>query len=294
MNLLVREKIIESPNLTELEKTIATYFLENESDLKNESARNVAQKLYVSPSTIIRFCQKIGFEGYNDFREAFLEEAAYLNRHFNGIDPNRPFTKQDSNEVIANKIGALYQETIADSLSLLSSRELEKAAEIINKSKNIVICSAGDTIEMGRTFKNRMIKLGRNVILDDRLDNLFYEACNASLTDCFILISYSGETSRLLRIAKKLKEKKIKVIIITSYGENSLSNLFSCKLYVSTREKLVDNLGNFSTLISVSFILDTLYACYFSMNYELNIQTRRKNSFEFEYKRKSQNPLIND
>ncbi|MFP7386571.1 MurR/RpiR family transcriptional regulator [Enterococcus hirae] len=292
--MLVREKINESPNLTELEKTIAMYILENESGLNNESARSIAQKLYVSPSTIIRFCQKIGFEGYNDFREAFLEETAYLNRHFNDIDPNRPFVKHDNNEIITKKIGALYQETIADSLSLIASIDLEKATEIIYKSENIFICSAGDTIEMGRTFRNRMIKLGRNVIVDDRLDNLFYEACNASTTDCFILISYSGETSRLLRIANKLKERKIEAIVITSYGENSLSNLFSCKLYISTRETLVDNLGNFSTLISVSFILDSLYACYFSMNYESNEQKRRNNSSEFEYKRKSQNPLIND
>uniref|UniRef100_UPI00403FA8D6 MurR/RpiR family transcriptional regulator n=1 Tax=Candidatus Enterococcus willemsii TaxID=1857215 RepID=UPI00403FA8D6 len=292
--MLVREKMIESPYLTELERTIATYLLENESSLKNESARSIAQKLYVSPSTVIRFCQKIGFEGYNDFREAFLEEAAYLNRHFNNIDPNRPFFEQDSSEVITKKIGSLYQETIADSLSLLSSSELEKASEMIYKSTNVYVCSAGDTLEMGRTFRNRMIKLGKNVIIDDRIDNLFYEACHAKESDCFILISYSGETSSLLRIANKLKERKIEAIVITSYGENSLSNLFSCKLYISTREKLVDNLGNFSTLISVSFMLDALYACYFSINYESNIQIRRSNSFEFEYKRKSQNPLIND
>ncbi|WP_161841609.1 MurR/RpiR family transcriptional regulator [Candidatus Enterococcus huntleyi] len=289
----MREKIVESANLTKLEKTIAEYFIENETTLRNESARSIADKLYVAPSTIIRFCQKIGFRGYNDFRDAFLEETIYLSNHFQDIDPNRPFIKNDRSHIIANKIGALYQETIADSLSLLVPRNLQEATDIIRKSENIFIGSAGDTIEMGQTFRNRMIKIGKNVIIDTRLDNLFYEAINARKTDCFILISYSGETSRLLRVAEKLKERQIPAIIITSYGENSLSNLSSCTLYLSTREKLIDNLGNFSTLISAAFILDTLYASYFATNYEYNEQIRKKNSSEFELKRKSQNPLIN-
>ena len=152
----------------------------------------------------------------------------------------------------------------------------------------------GDTFEMAKTFKNRMIKIGKTVIVERRTDNLYYSACQVPKDACFILISYSGETESLLKVAKLLQNRKIPTIVLTSFSENALSSMSDIVIRISTREKLIENLGNFSSLISVSFILDTLYASVFQKHYTKNYQTKCDLSHAYEQKRRSLNPLLND
>ena len=44
------------------------------------------------PSTVVRFCQRFGFAGYDDFRAQFLAEMRYIVSHFDHVDPNYPFS----------------------------------------------------------------------------------------------------------------------------------------------------------------------------------------------------------
>ncbi|GCF94845.1 N-acetylmannosamine kinase [Enterococcus florum] len=291
--MLITEKLKE-PKHSEMDQALSVFFLENSEQLEELSARMIAQQIYTAPSTVVRFCQRLGFKGFNDFKKAYLDEQNYLNAHFKDIDPNAPFSSRDRYVTIASKLSALYHETAVDTLSLLNHDILQQVTQMLHQSDTIYICSAGDSLEAGRTFKNRMIKIGKQVIVEERTDNMFYQACYATTKACFIVISYSGETERILRTAKKLAERRIPTIAITSYGENTLSDLISCVIYISTREKLIDNLGNFSAMLSISYILDTVYACMFNENYQTNRENKQNFSLENELYRKSNNPIIAD
>ncbi|MDQ0221680.1 DNA-binding MurR/RpiR family transcriptional regulator [Streptococcus moroccensis] len=147
---------------------------------------------------------------------------------------------------------------------------------------------------MAETFKNRMVKLGKPVTIERRLDNLFFTALQATDTTCFILISYSGETESILKVAEVLKKRQLPTIVLTSFGDNTLSQLFEVVIRLSTRERLIENLGNFSSLISISFILDSLYASYFQRDYDKHYNQKVMMSRAFEQKRKSSNPLLKE
>lgn len=292
--MLIIEKLNKQEKMTDIEQTIAAFFIENSEHLGEMSARFIASEIYTAPSTIVRFCQRLGFKGFNDFKKAYMEEKNYLTAHFKDIDPNAPFSEKDRYVTLASKLSVLYQETAMDTLSLMNHDTLQKVTQMLTSCENIFVCSAGDAIEIGRMFKNRMIKIGKKVVVEERTDNLFYEACYANKNDCFILLSYSGETDRLLKVAKKLAERKIPSIAVTSYGNNSLSELIPCAVYTSTREKLIDNLGNFSAMLSFSYIMDTFYGCVFNENYQINQANKLKTSLENERYRKSTNPIIAD
>lgn len=292
--MLIKDQLSSQDYMTTIDKSIADFFLSNGSILKNISSRTIASQLYVAPSTITRFCQTLGFSGYNDFKEAYLDELNYLSKNFHETDPNFPFTQNDGTSTLISKLSALYKETIIDSVDLIDLDVLKNAANMIDKASVIYFGIAGDAYDVAETFKNRAIKIGKSVIIERRQDNLFYTACHAPENACFVLISYSGETSTLLKIARKLKSRKIDTIVITSFGENSLSKLFSTVLHVSTREKLVENLGNFSSLISISFLLDALYSLIFQKDFVKNYKIKSKISHDFEEKRRSFNPLLDD
>lgn len=292
--MLIRERLLFQENMTEVDKTLANFFIDSGRRVEKLSSRTIASTLFVAPSTVTRFCQFLGFSGYSDFKLAFLKELDYLERNFLNINPNFPFTENDINVALASKIATLYKETVEDSLSLLHHDSLQAATKLLSNAAIIYLGMVGDTFEMAETFKNRMIKIGKTVIVERRTDNLYYSACQVPKDACFILISYSGETESLLKVAKLLQNRKIPTIVLTSFGENALSSMFDIVIWISTREKLIENLGNFSSLIPVSFILDTLYASVFQKHYTKNYQTKCDLSQMYEQKRRSLNPLLND
>lgn len=110
----------------------------------------------------------------------------------------------------------------------------------------------------------------------------------------YILISYSGETSQILRLAKYLNQENIPFIALTSFGENTLTRLATYTLYLSTREKLINNLGNFSSVLSTMYLLDVLYSSVLGSDYQKNYQHKVDVARNYELYRHSKNPLIND
>ena len=47
--------------------------------LKALTTRELAELIYTSPSTLVRFSKKLGFTGWNEFRDAYLKEYDYFN-----------------------------------------------------------------------------------------------------------------------------------------------------------------------------------------------------------------------
>ncbi|WP_028043249.1 MurR/RpiR family transcriptional regulator [Candidatus Stoquefichus massiliensis] len=292
--MLIHEKLKQREHYTNIECSIADYVLQQEEGLEHQSARSIANQLYMAPSTVVRFFQKLGFQGFNDFKSAYLEEVKYLSSHFQELNPNTPFQYHDKNIVVANKMGQLYHEIIDDTLSLMHHDNLQKAINMLNYAKTIYICSAGVQNEIAYTFKDKLLKIGKDVVIEDKLDEAFYRATYCQQNDVFIIISYSGETENILKIARKLHQRHIRFLAITSYGGNALTKLTDDVLYVSTREKLVNNLGNFSMNLATLLLLDILYMNMFNTDFHKHFESKVNVSHEYEQDRKSHNPIIKD
>lgn len=292
--MLINDQLKNTENLSETNKSIARYLLEVQHNIKDENVRHIAKKTYTSSTSVLRFCQKLGFEGFIDFKEAYLDEIKYLESHFQNVDANFPFFANDKNISIANKLSILYNETIQDSLSLLDHNTLQQAANILNKAGNIYICGSGVTKNLANIFKSNMVKIGKTVISFESTGDAFYEASYRDDKSCFIIISYSGETSQVVRIAKKLEQRNLPTISITSYGNNTVSEYCTCNLYISTRQKLISNLGNYSINLSILFILDILYSDCFRFHYRENLVKKIHYSRELENNRSSDNPILKE
>ena len=126
-SMLIEDLLKEQKDFSDAEKNIADYFLKERENIRKQGIRAIAKKIYVAPSSIVRFCQKIGFEGLNSFKERYLEELNYNARYFHEIDPNRPFEKNDGEVEVSGKIAGLYSETVMDTLSLLEKDTVQKA-----------------------------------------------------------------------------------------------------------------------------------------------------------------------
>ena len=288
------EQLKEKAGFSPIEGSIADHFLEAGETLREQSARSIAAQLYTAPSTVSRLCKRLGYSGYNEFRDAYLDELRYLSSAFTEIDANQPFRKSDDPRTIAAKMGALWRETVTDTLQLTDGEALERTVALVADARTVFVYSAGPQSYLAEDFVDKMARIGHRVIVTYKDDTSYFFAASAQADEVFVVLSYSGETGDALRVARQVKAAGGTIVAITSYGRNSLSELADVTLHVSTREKLVEKLGCYAMSISSLLLLDVLYSCVLARDYERNVVRRVRVTRSYEQYRDSDNPVLHD
>ena len=294
MVLLIRENLKELTTLSSSEQEVAANILKLGIEIKDMSVRELASYSYTSTSAVTRLCNKLGFKGYKDFKVAFLNEEEYINDYFNKIDANFPFSKDDNLARVCHSIAHLYEETCKDTLSLVDYPRLTHATTLLYKATHIYIICIGVGLDLAKVFADRMMRIGKTVIVSDNPNNQFYYTYHAKKDECFIFISYTGTTLRTRQYFKNVVNSPAKTILITSIGENCLSQDADVVLRMTTREKLYSNIGSFSTSVSIMLVLDLLYSSFFHKNYDEAFKLKKQFSLDYEYNRSSDNEVMKE
>ncbi|GFP74470.1 MurR/RpiR family transcriptional regulator [Clostridium fungisolvens] len=280
--MLISNKLESIDSLSKSEEILANYILNEKENIENLSTKDLANATYTSPSTVVRLSQKLGFSGWNELKEKYIEELQYLNNHFSDVDPNFPFEAHDSFINVASKVAHLAANSIEDTLSLLKNDELKKAVDLLNKAQMINVYGSSNSLLMAYDFKHKMLRINRHVEIMNLPGEQMVVASNSSPKNCAILISYSGENEEVLKIAEMLKNKNTPTIVLTSIGENTLRSFGDCAFSISTREKLYSKIATYSSNDSIHLILDILYSCLFKINYDFNLEYKTNISKEID------------
>lgn len=271
--MLIRERL-EACDFSNSERAVVDFILEKKLEIRDMTTKEIAREAFASPSTLIRIAHKMGFEGWNGLKEAFLKEEEYLGSHFQDIDANLPFQKGDTIMSIAGKIAALRKEAIDDTRALLSHDDLQKAVLMLRQADPIGVYAASNNLIIAREFQHNMARIGRRVEMCQLQGEVVFTAYMAERSSCAIVISYSGETPILIRAVQMLKEHHIPVIVITNIGDSSLARKGDLVLRICTREKQYSKIATFTTDSSIAYLLDVLYSCLFALDYEKNLQRK--------------------
>lgn len=113
----------------------------------------------------------MGFDGWVSFRNAFLDETAYLEGNFQDVDANLPFSTTDGIMTIANKMASLEQMTIQDTLSLIHHDQLQKAKQLMLQAKKIVIFASNSNTLISQDFMLKMKRIKMDVTIVTTLVN---------------------------------------------------------------------------------------------------------------------------
>lgn len=236
----------------------------------------------------------MNYSGWNALKEDYLKEERYLQSHFTQIDPNYPFQRNDTIMSIAAQIVALRNEAVNDTLSLITHDALQSAIRILRDADLIGLFAASNNLYISREFKHNMSRIKRHVDLYETQGEIFFNASLMEKGQCAMIISYSGETVPLIRVAKILKARGIPFIAITNIGENTISRLSDVTLHITTREKLFSKIATFSTDSAIAYVLDVLYSCIFALNYDENLALKSNMSRIVEKERSSDTKTIHE
>ena len=263
---------IKSTAFSPAEQNVIGYLFNEKSDIENMTIQELSERTYVHPSTFIRIAKKLDYKGWIEFKNAFLKEQHYLSRHFEAIDPNLPFSRNDSSLKIAQKMALLKQKTIEDTYTILTHDQLQQATKLLEQAKKIRIFASNANLILCHDFALKMGHIKKDVQLSTIIGEQPYDAYHTDSSTCSLLISYTGENQLLTQLLPILKKQGSKIITLTSIGESTLATKTDCHLPITTRERLYSKIGNFTISTSIVYLLDVLYSNVFAKNYEENLQ----------------------
>ena len=126
----------ERDRMSAIERRIADFVLDNAQLLRDYSSQQLANALGISQSSVVKFCQKLGFKGYPDLKLS-ISEAVVRADNGNGGAPSAAAGDEDA-------------ETIGADLWLRKT-EAEQATRLINPP-DAVEAAAGAIAAAGKVF----------------------------------------------------------------------------------------------------------------------------------------------
>ena len=243
-------------SLSATERSIADYLLSHPEEAMELSIHEMAERTFSSPSTMIRMCHRIGFDGYKEFRRAVTYEMAV-----------RKQSEEEERKDIIEKITYKNIMSLEDAKNLLDADTLRRCVELLRKCRTVLLFGMGASLCAARDAYLKFLRLNKPCMVNDDWHSQFLQARNATRDDLGIVISYSGETVEMVECMKAMRENHTPIIAITRCVSSPVADLADYKLYTTANESTFRS-GAMSSRISQLNLIDILYTAFANSEYE--------------------------
>jgi DNA-binding MurR/RpiR family transcriptional regulator len=124
------------------QKDVAQYVVDHLDEVAFHTAEELARRASTSSSTVVRFSQALGFEGFPELQEAAREEYRHVHRRFattptNGSDPATPLFSLDQSPF--EQVVAADHVNLEETARKVSRSDVDAAIESIAAAERILI-----------------------------------------------------------------------------------------------------------------------------------------------------------
>ena len=252
---------------TKTEEELANYILQHPEEVSQLTISQIAKKLHISPATITRFCQKLAFSGFNEFKHE-LKRFVDLR--------NSPIHMKDLKQV--DYFAKLYQDhmsIIDDTFHITSYEDIQKAVSFLTNAKRIHVYGIGSSGIAAHEFKSKFFRIGLSVEAITDPHQSMMDAALSNQESVVIGISISGATKEVIRAMKIAKKQGAMILVFTGNKNSELSRLSDLSLLVTSKNSM--HMGqNISPLLPLLLLFDLLYTELVSKDYKNRISIREK------------------
>ena len=272
MNLFINLK--ENKELSKNERILADYILKHPEDVLKMSSKDLGKECFVSTATVYRLCDKLGLSGFSDLKikiTSSLDDYRKSNEDFNFDFPVNQF--QTHYEII-QKIKEDYEQTLNLTANLFSLDQLRLIASAMEKAQIIDVYTSAGNINFALNFQFQMQEIGIqvNVPVDEYQQRLI--AASSNENHLAIIITFGGRGILSDILPRILHKVKTPIVLISSYDYTFKDFDPDYQLYISSYDNHYKKISSFSTRLSILYILDVLYTCYFKLDYQENIEKK--------------------
>jgi RpiR family transcriptional regulator, carbohydrate utilization regulator len=276
------------PHLNPALKRIAAYIMEEPDRVKLQKIGQLASACQVSEASVTRFVKAIEFNSFTEFKIAIAAIPTGGTSHFEKEDQffYNDLVESDSVEDVVTKITLKNIQSLKDTQSLISQKEIERAVSAIQKADMIAIYCAGYSTVAAESFKFRFYRMGKpSLVYNDPIQ----QAVSASMLNdrsMAIGISSSGRTKYVVDAIKVAKSSGATTMCVTDSSDSPLVQHSDISFFTFSKHSdfLQDSM---LSRMSQMLIADILFACFALKDYKRSIENAEKTGKAIERVSKS-------
>lgn len=225
------------PEFSDLELSIYNCIIRNRENIGHMKIKELADEAHVSTATVLRFCRKVGCEGYAEFK---LKYRAHLEKE----------------KVMLSDTG---ETAFRGFLLRMGSRDfrssIDRAVDILQRSRWFVFVGSGSSGILAKYGARYFSNMGFFALyVEGPWPSLYQTMAEGTAV---IVLSESGNTPATVRLASQMKEQGGRLITITNHPGSALSKISDCSITYHVPAAVFDE-TNFTTQVPVVFTLELL------------------------------------
>ena len=233
MALNISQRIKNSfPTFSKGQKKIATAILNDYDKVAYLTASRLGQMVGVSESTVVRFANELGYEGYSEFQHAIQELVRTKLTYNQRID----ITKQNyAKGSILEKVMLSDIDKIKYTLENIDRDAFYSAVDAILAAKKIYVIGARSTEPLAQILKYNLSLIFDNVVFikPNSTAEIFEQMFTISEEDVLLAFSFPRYSSKMIHAVKYAKNNGAKTVIFT---DSKISPLAEFATYLLTAQ----------------------------------------------------------
>lgn len=218
----LRKAIVERfPVLSKCLQQIATYALDNPSEMALETIASVAPRAAVQPSSLIRFAKVFGYSGYSEmqrvFRMRLTDAMPDYKERLRLLGDNRP---GDKGKDVTSLLEQFVQADIVGLQCLLQQERmgemLDNAIDLITGAETVYLVAHRRSFPVTCYLSYALSQLHvRNVLVDGVGGMFFQQISHATPRDVVLAVSTKTYSPDVVQAVRESAQRDIPVVAIT-------------------------------------------------------------------------------
>ena len=241
---------------TAAEKKLADFILASQDTASRMSISELAAACNVADATVSRFCRRLGYRGYQEFKFA-ISSASLTRMSDNPLSGE--ISGQDSLETISKKLLAANSLAMTQTLEVLSMDAIQKAAVMLRSASSVLCMGQGGSMliasEAAHLFSTVSCKFRP-------VSDAHMQAMAAALmqdSDVILFFSYSGATKDLMDVLRIAKQRRTRIVLVTRFPGSPGAALADCVLQCGSTENPLQ-LGSVAARIAQLYLIDVVFS----------------------------------
>lgn len=241
------EQILRQKNgMSPSDQKVAQIVLNKPEEVVNYTISQLAQAAGVSGASVTRFCHNLNLSGFHQLKVSLARVKSPVS--------SLASLNQDDVSQALEQIAASKEDEIDRTIRRLPADTLKEVLDLWEKSRLIQVAAEGDTYPVAEDAVYKLNQLGLLAVSSPTMETVIGQTMNMSNSDCLWLISNSGESSGLLKLADLAKEKGIKVVAMTNRPDSPLAAKSDYHLTTAIGQTVLQEEYLFSRLASSSLV----------------------------------------
>lgn len=141
------------------ESNLAHYITEDPQAVIGKSIHELARLTYTSPSTIVRFCRKMGFQGYREFQQGLMYETALY--HESRDVALQDITPKDSTRNVIRKVTSKNVESLRITEKLLDPKVVDACVELLTQCRLVALFGLGASLLAAQDLQLKLLRVDK-------------------------------------------------------------------------------------------------------------------------------------